>query len=184
MSKALTALALVILVAIAGVAGYVFVARGALPFGGSPSVASDGTLNVYVKDGAGDWSRVYVTFSEVQVHPANDTNESDWKTIPLQQTSVDLVSLKNVSALLGSASLSPGIYTQIRINVTAAQGVMTNGTEVNFTIPSGMLQTDRPFNITSGGTTGLTLDIDLRRSIVEADGVWIFTPILASVQMS
>ncbi len=184
MSKASTALALVIVIAIVGVAGYVFVAHGALPFGGAPASANPGTLNVYVKDTSANWTHVYVTFSSVQVHPANDTNETDWKTLSLKETTVDLASLKNVSELLGTASLSPGMYTQIRINVTAANGVMANGTKVNFTVPTGVLRTDEPFNVTSGGTTGLTVDIDLTRSIVEADGVWIFTPVLGSIQMS
>ncbi len=184
MSKASTALALVIVIALVGVAGYVFVAHGALPFGSTPSSSNPGTLNVYVKDTEANWTHVNVTFSSVQVHPANDTNESDWKTITLKETTVDLASLKNVSELLGTASLSPGMYTQIRINVTAATGVMSNGTKVNFTVPSGVLRTDQPFNVTSGGTTGLTIDIDLARSIVDAAGVWYFTPVLGSVQMS
>ena len=58
------------------------------------------------------------------------------------------------------------MYTQLRLAVTAAQGVMQNGAKVNFTVPSDVLKTDDPFNVTVGHLTSITLEIDLSRSIV------------------
>ncbi len=117
------------------------------------------------------------------MHVADAGNDSGWIPVTDVPTTVDLMSVKTVSALLGSASLKPGDYTQLRLNVTSVNGVMANGTTVTFTVPSGVLRTDDPFNITTGETTSLTLSFDLSRSIVDAGGRWIFTPVLGSVQL-
>lgn len=176
------ALALAALLAVAGVAGYALVSRGT----GSPSSTpgSVGTLDVSIQDApAANFSDVYVTFDQIAVHAAGG-NASEWKTVNLTERTIDLASVKTVPQLLGSSSLAVGAYTQLRIMVKSAQGVMTNGTKVDFTVPSGELKTADPFNITLGQTTSLTIDINLARSIVHAGSMWIFTPVLGSVQVS
>lgn len=179
------ALTLAGLLALAGVVGYALVTGGMSPSGASAGTVGMGTLDVSVQDSpAANWSHVFVTFDQIAVHPADGGNASDWQTVNLTQKTVDLESLKSVSALVGSASLPAGTYTQLRIIVISAQGVMTNNTKVNFTVPSGELRTADAFNITTGQTASLTLDINLARSIVDAGGTWIFTPVLGSVQMS
>ena len=60
---------------------------------------------------------------------------------------------------------------------------MTKCTQVNFTGPSGELMPADAFNVSVGQTTSLTVDIDLARSIVDAGNVWLFTPVLGSVQI-
>lgn len=186
MSKLLPALAVAIIIAVAGLAGYVFVAHGALPFTSAPAgSANTGTLDMYVKDSPENWTYVNVTFSLVQVHQANATDSEGWYNLTPSTSgpvTVNLAALQNLSALLGTATLKAGMYTQLRIVVSQATGVMQNGTEVNFTVPSGNLVTTDPFNITSGQTTGQTIEIDLSRSIVQADGVWLFTPVLGSIE--
>jgi Domain of unknown function (DUF4382) len=196
-----TAIGIAVLVAIAGVAGLAFVAPGALtaPFGGSnPNAGSSsggaggngggsagfGNLAVYVQDAPSsvNWSHVWVTFSKIQAHEANATNETGWFNVTVQTGTVDLAALKSVSQLLGTATLPAGMYTQLRIVVSSASGVMENGTKVDFVVPSGVLKTDDPFNVTLGQTTSLTFDIDLSRSIVHADGMWLFLPVISSVQ--
>jgi len=195
------AIGLAVLVALAGVVGFALVAPGGLPgpFGGStPSAGTNsggtggngggsagvGTLDVYVQDApAGvNWTHVWVTFSELQAHEANATDADGWLNMTITQETVDLASLTSVSQLLGTATLPTGTYTQLRIVVMAASGEMANGTKVTFTVPSGELRTDDPFVITAGGTTSLTVDIDLSRSIVHADGTWLFTPVLGAVK--
>ncbi len=181
------ALALAALLAVAGVAGYALVSHGtalsATP-AAAPGSAGVGTLDVAIQDApAANFTSVFVTFDQIAVHPAG-SNDSAWKTVNLTTRTVDLESVKSVPQILGSASLPVGSYTQLRIVVRSAQGVMANGTKVNFTVPSGELRTADPFNITLGQTTTLTLDINLARSIVEAGSTWIFTPVLGSVQMS
>ncbi len=179
------ALALAGLLALAGVAGYALVSHGMSPSGASTGTAGMGTLDVSIQDApATNWSHVYVTFDQIEVHPADGANASDWQTVNLTQRTVDLESLRSVSALVGTSTLKAGTYTQLRIDVISAQGVMTNGTKVNFTVPSGELKTADAFNITTGQTTSLTIELDLSRSIVQAGTTWIFTPVLGSVQIS
>lgn len=143
-----------------------------------------GTVQIYIEDSAGEWAHVNVTFNTVQVHQANATNSSGWIGLSIQNGTLDLVELLNVSALLGSGKVPVGEYTQLRIVVISATGVMTNGTQVTFSVPSGELKTTHPFNVTSGGTTRLTVDIDLEHSIVHANDTWIFKPVLGSVSES
>ncbi len=137
-----------------------------------------GKVTMYVKDLPATWAHVNVTFTQVQIHSANGS--VGWQNLTLNTThTIDLAALVNVSALLAEGSVPAGNYTQIRIVVTNATGVMTNGTAVNFKVPSGVLKTTHPFTVTKGDTTKLTLDI--RLNIVQADGKWIFTPVIGSV---
>ncbi len=168
------ALGIVIVLALAGVAGYVYV----LP---ALRAGPTGTLNVYVKDAVGPWRSVNVTFADVEVQMADQGNDSGWRTLPLATRTVDLAALTNVSELLGSATLPAGKYTEIRFNVSAASGVMTNGTAYAFRVPSGFLRTTHPFTVTAGSTTSLTLDVDLSRSIVATANGYLFTPMFAVI---
>jgi hypothetical protein len=140
-----------------------------------------GTVSIYVKDLPDEWSHVNVTFSEVKIHEASAGNESGWHTLELQNQTIDLASLVNVSKLLASGNVSVGKYTQIRLVVVSVTGVMTNGTHVNFTVPSGELKTTHPFNVTEDQTQALVLDIDLSQSIVHNSSGWIFTPVVGSI---
>jgi hypothetical protein len=176
------------ILAVAGVAGYTFVGHGSLPFAPAPSGAVGvGTLNVYVMDAPPadvNWSHVYVTFSLLQAHRANASDESGWHNITVTQSTVDLLSVRTVSALLGSSSLPAGTYTQLRIVVDKAWGVTTTGAMHNFTVPSGDLRTTHPFNVTTGELASVTLDIDLSRSIHGTAMGFLFTPVIGSVETS
>ncbi len=183
--KASSALALGIaaLLAVAGVAGYAVVNHGLVfPTSGVAS-AGMGTLNVYVKDAPANWIHVNVTFDKIEVQAADQGNESGWHNYTVTKT-VDLASLTSLSALLGSEKLPAGKYTQLRLHVTKAVGTMSNGTKYDFTVPSGELRTDDPFNISVGQTTSLTLDIDLTRSIVWTAEGYLFLPVLGAVIVS
>jgi hypothetical protein len=202
MKTALTiTIGLAVLVAIAGVAALALVAPGALtaPFGGSnPNAGSPsggpggenragfGTLAVSVQDAPANvtWMHVWVTFSRIQAHEANATNDTGWFNVTTTTGMVDLVAVHNVAQLLGTATLPAAMYTQLRLNVTSVQGVMQNLTKVDFIVPSGVLKTDDPFNVTVGHLTALTLEIDLNHSIVHADDQWLFLPVFAAVQES
>lgn len=143
--------------------------------------APTGTVSIYVKDAPADWKYINVTFSEVKIHQADAGNDSGWQTLSIKNGTVDLKSLSDVSALLASGNVSTGNYTQIRIVVASATGVMINGTSVVFKVPSGELKTTHPFNVTAGQITSLTLDIDLEHSIVHNSQGWIFKPVLGAI---
>lgn len=187
-----TSIGLAVLVTLAGVASLALVAPGALtaPFGGSnPNAGSPGgtagfgTLAVSIQDApaSANWTHVWVTFSRIQAHEANAMNETGWFNVTEQTGTVDMVGLTSVAQLLGAGKLAAGTYTQLRLVVSSATGVMANGTKVDFVVPSGVLKTDHPFTITAGQTTSLTLDVDLARSIVHADSMWLFLPVIGSV---
>lgn len=159
------------IVAVASASAYI-VLRGESDFG---------TIRVFVKDAPEDWSHVNVTFSKVEIHQADEDNESGWHNVTMVEDTIDLIPLTNISALLAEYEVPVGKYTQIRIYVLSAVGVMTDGTTVNFTVPSGVLKTNHPFNISSDEATSLTVDIDLSKSIVNNGDEWKFTPVLGAI---
>jgi len=197
----MASIGLAVVVALAGVVSLALIAPGTLTarFGSNPNPGSTsggtggtgggssgfGTLEVSVQDAPAsvNWTHLWVTFARIQAHEANATNETGWFNVT-QTGTVDLAALKTVSQLLGTANLAAGMYTQLRIDVSSATGVMENGTTVRFIVPSDVLKTDDPFNVTVGQTTSLTLDIDLSRSIVHADSKWLFVPVISAVQES
>jgi len=160
-----------IIVALAALGAYVIVNKS----------SEMGTVLIYVKDLPDEWSHVNVTFSEVKIHAASAGNQSGWHILKLQKQTIDLASLVNVSELLASGNVSLGKYTQIRLVVISVTGVMTNGTHVNFTVPSGELKTTHPFNVTADQTQFFVLDIDLSHSIVHNSSGWTFKPVLGSI---
>jgi len=167
MRRALLALALAAAVAIAGVAAYVYV--------------YEGSLEVAVRDNVGAWADVWVTFTQVWVHEAGKSEDVGWHNLTVAQSSIDLASLVNVSELLASARVGPGKYTEIRLVVIAATGRMLDGTNVVFSVPSGDVKAVTPFEIRSGATTRLTVDVDLARSIVMNGTGWTFTPVIGQI---
>ena len=196
--------ALALLVAVAGVAGYVAVAHGSLPFASAPAPAGAngvGTLNVFVtstspetvttgNETAGNatvanvtWSHIYVTYTQLQAHQANDSNNSGWHNLSASGT-IDLMSVKTVSALLGSAQLPAGQYTQLRIVVEKAWGVTSTGKTYVFMVPSGVLKTDDPFTVKTGLISSLTLDVNLSHSVVWTGTGYLFTPVIGSIVSS
>ncbi len=145
--------------------------------------ANTGKVTIMVKDLPDNWTHVNVTFSKVEIHQA-EANNSGWLNLTVTRQTIDLASLVNVSQLLASGSVGPGKYTQIRIIVESATGTMSDGTIVNFTVPSGELKTTHPFNVTAGQTTTMTVDIDLEHSIGHNANGWFFKPVLGSVESS
>ena len=143
-----------------------------------------GTLAVQIHDSPSAWSSLTVTFSQVAVHPADTGNASDWVTLHLAETRIDFLAPGNLTQLLALDLVVPGTYTQVRIVVTAVQGVLSGGSPVTLSVPNGILLTATPFAVHGGGTTTVSLDLDLARSIHQANGVWIFSPVLGQVTVS
>lgn len=159
--------------------------------------AATGRIVIYVKDAPADWSHVNVTFSVVKIHEANvsedndndnateqnETTEDDsgWHTLEMEQQTLDLKAFVNISALLADGNVTVGKYTQIRIVVESVTGVLVNGTNVVFKVPSGELKINKPFTIVKDQETKLTVDIDLSKSIVQNPNGWIFKPVLGSI---
>jgi len=172
--SAVWALGIAAVVVLGGVGAYALISQ--------PSTT--GRVSILVKDLPAEWTHVNVTFSEVKVHKADAGNESGWYNLTFATRTVDLAQLTNMSELLASGNVAAGKYTQIRIVVISANGLMTNGTAVEFKVPSGVLKTTHPFNVTAGHSETLTLDFDLSHSIVETSSGWTFKPVLGSITES
>lgn len=175
------AVVVLILLGVAGFAGYqVATGRWSVPW-----LPRNGTLQFLVEDAPGglNWSHVDITFSKLEVHRADAGNDSGWSPVPFTtRRTVDLKALNNVSQLLGQASLSIGKYTQIRIIVEKVEGTLANGTMVDIRVPSNTTKINQPFNVTTGSTTKIILDIPLDHIHWEAGG-YVLSPVVGSVKV-
>ena len=147
------------------------------------SSTATGTLVIQVRDVPAAWSHVTVLFSRVEVHAAGGANDSGWLPLALSVNSIDFVGLTNLTALLAQGHIAPGTYTQIRIIVTSVDGILSGGQSVTMEVPDGVLKTATPFTLRGGGTTVVTIDLDLARSIHQANGLWVFSPVLGPLDV-
>ena len=79
-----------------------------------------------------------------------------------------MISLQNVTDLLGEKNLSTGKYTQIRLNITEANITINNSGKIevyNLKIPSNKVKLIKAFWIYKNETTTLTLDFDVYESV-------------------
>jgi hypothetical protein len=128
-----------------------------------------GTLVLKITDAPGDLniSEALVTMSEVRVHYAgiNETNATgEWITIVNESQTFDLIQLVNVTELFGTANLSAGWYTQIRLYVEQAL-VTIDGVQYDLEISPKHVKLIKPWKIVDGETLVLTLDFDVQKSV-------------------
>lgn len=151
----------------------------------APQPKQGGTINVFIKDATATWQHMTITFGKIEVHQAQSTNDSGWHTLKPQAASVDLVTIGNLSQLIGSAQLSPGMYTGVRIWPSAISGVLANGSKVTVYLYTAYLMTTTPFNLTSTNIVSYTVDLDLARSFVQMPwGAWYFLPVLGPTNVT
>ncbi len=154
------------------------------------SETATGTITVYVTDAPPDEeiTAVVVTVSGLRVHRAeteqeqqqsgtgNQTQEQEqqsgdggeWIDIPItgNMTTFDLLHFRDIQALFGSANVTAGKYTQVRLAVDAAQVSTADGQTRDATVNSGEIKIVRPFDIVEGETTELLLDFDAEKSVI------------------
>jgi hypothetical protein len=163
---------------------------------------SSGTLRVALTDApACGFDQVVVTVEKVRVHQSSGAGENDagWHDMAVNPPQrIDLLSLQNGLLVdLGQTSLPAGQYTQMRL-VLSSNG---SGNPANFVMPngSGMMPVgmDTPsaqqsgiklihgFTIEAGKTTGLVLDFDACRSIVQrGNGSYGLKPVIGVMPMT
>ncbi len=106
---------------------------------------------------------IYVNLTEIDIHSAGSANDSGWHTLTTGIT-LNLMSVLSASKPLGTTTLSPGRYDELRF--FASQAVITiNGVNATYNIPSGG-QTGIKVPITNGGFhiyggQSLTVRLDL-----------------------
>jgi uncharacterized protein DUF4382 len=178
-SKFWIALALAVGLTVAVVAGTMYYL---------PQISGKGTLVAEVHDApCPDCSHVWVTFSSVSVHASNGSG-GGWTTINANGSTVDLLALNGtaLAKVIGVATLSAGQYEQVRLAVTNVSVMLANGTTVAAFVPNASsADVNGAFNISSGGTTTISIDVDLGSSLhVVWTGLGVkatFTPNIGSV---
>jgi hypothetical protein len=111
------------------------------PSGGSGS--GEGTLEVRVTD-APDPSitAVYITTDNIEVSVAGE----GWITVIDEEITFELLALEGVEAILGSAQLPAGKYTQVRLSVPEVE-VEKDGEIVIAEVPSDTIKLVGTFEI-------------------------------------
>ena len=132
--------------------------------------SGDGQIRMHMVDAPADYDEVNITVTRVEVHMAGSDSASGWVVVNSTPATYDLLDLRNgASVVLGSASLSAGHYTQIRLILGAGCNVVVGGVTFNLIVASGTetgVKLNHQFEIVSGETYELTLDFDASRSIV------------------
>ena len=147
----------------------------------------EGTLVLQITDAPGDLNitEALVTMSQVRVHYAG-INENDtlgeWITIVNESQTFDLIALQDVTELFGTANLSAGWYTQIRLFVEQAL-VTIDGVQYDLEISSQHVKLIKLWKIVDGETLVLTLDFDVKKSIHETgNDKYIMKPTIKVIQ--
>lgn len=155
----------------------------------APSTAPTGTLVVKVMDQPPKKdavTNVFITFSAVKVHKTSEdanatVDEASWIPVSSQEKMVDLLAIKNAAQVLGEAKLTEGKYTQIRLDIKEARASV-GGSNVPLSTPSDRIRIVKPFTITAGKTTTLTIDLDGDK-IMDAAGKGRLTPVVGKVMV-
>lgn len=103
----------------------------------------------------------------------------EWITIIGAPPSFDLMKVLDVAAILGSANVTAGSFTQIRMDVDRVEVTTAAGDNFTAEVPSDKLKIVRPFNVSPGLKTVLTLDFDGSQSlIITGNGTAKFKPVV------
>ena len=156
---------------------------GTAPPTAEPPEAATGVLEIRVTDAPPEGvTRIDVTVSEIQVHKGDiEDEEEGWITVIEEEKTFDLVKLTGVEEVLGAEIFAAGKYTQIRMDIDEVI-VTHQGEDKEATLPGDKLKVIRPFDVTAGEATILTLDFDAARSlVVTGQGGIKFSPVLQLV---
>ena len=126
-------------------------------------------------------SAITVTFSKIEIHSAGAGNDSGWHTLTTSGT-VNLLTVLNVSKVLGTSNVPAGKYTEIRFFISQVT-ITISGVNVNYTVPSAN-QTGFKVTITGGGlqvigglSGSVTLDLAFRNSEIISNTQLTLTPV-------
>ena len=112
-----------------------------------------------------DVTSAVVYLTDIEVHQVSG-NASGWIPIIGAPPSFDLLAVEEVAAVLGSANVTAGKFTQIRMDVDRVEVITTAGDNITAEVPSGKLKIVRPFTVGGGTKTILTLDFDGKKSLI------------------
>ena len=149
----------------------------------NPSLQQNGSLKLYLIDSPSSLDSVIISVKSVEVHKAAGDSTSGWHIINNTTRSFNLLDLKNgASAVLGDTVLSPGQYTQIRLNLDSNNYVKENDSKHTLTIPSGFrtgIKLNHEFTIEPGNLYELVLDLNVDKSMrITNNGNYMMQPVI------
>jgi len=112
-----------------------------------------------------DVTHAFVTLTNIEVHREG----GGWETIIIEETTFDLMEVVGVTEVLGSANVTAGSFTQIRMDVAEVDVVFVTGNitdNVTARVPSEKLKIVKAFEVVGGTKTVLTLDFDGEKSLI------------------
>jgi uncharacterized protein DUF4382 len=161
-------LAIIIIGAIAGYIFYTDYVPGTLTLAIiDPAQAPPGNSQQYDPS----ITQINVAVSGFQVHIAGQADTSGWAAIPISSQTIDMMSVLNVSKILGTMKLSAGKYDILRFNVTSVSVKFVSGTGASYAVPSGSLKipvTNGGFQITATSSVTVTLTLSFNNQEILA----------------
>ena len=131
-----------------------------------------GTLQVNMIDSPAAYDQVNIVVDSVQAHIAIDDTTAGWFTLSTTPATYDLLVYVNGSfAVIGSAELPVGRYSQVRLFIGSGSNVVVDGQTKPLAIPSGVQSGVKLLinaTITADQTTTITLDFDANLSVVKS----------------
>ena len=139
------------------------------------SSSGTGTLEIRVTD-APDPSitAVFVTTDNIEVSIAGQ----GWLSVIDEEITFELLALEGVEAILGTAELPVGKYTQVRLSVPEVQ-IEKDGELVTAEVPSGTIKLVGSFELVAGEKTFISLDFEVDKSLVDRQRRgFLFKPVI------
>lgn len=116
-------------------------------------------------------THIYVNVSGFQVHIAGQGDSSGWNSMAISTQRIDMMSVLNVSKILGTMKFSAGKYDSFRFNVTDVTVSFVSSNVASYTVPSGTLKVPIPnggFQITATGSVTVLLTLSFNNNEILA----------------
>ncbi len=166
-------LAVLIILVLVAVGGFMMLQKGAIKEG-------IGRVVVSITDKAIDMetiSEVTMTVNKVELH----SEATGWLTVSSTPMTYNLLDLKarGESAFAAQASVSSGVYNQIRANISSIKVTTQAGVVSTAKLPSGQLILNGDIVVNGGETTSVNLDFLASASLhTTGTGLYIFAPVV------
>ena len=165
---------------------------GASDYNGGRGEMPNGELTLSITDAAVDnASEVWVQFSAIELKPESGKSITYTFNTPMR---INLLSLQGSNSLdfFNNLSVPSGVYNWVRLAVdtdAVADSYITIPNDSpnahhELTIPSGSqsgLKINNGFIVGANSQVAMTIDFDLRKSVVEANGEYLLKPVLRLV---
>jgi hypothetical protein len=141
-----------------------------------------GTLEIRIHDQISDYceaTQIYLNYSAIEVHRAQEDNESGWVKVVDGSTWINLTENLDVNRTICYANLQAGEYNLIRFRVLDAH-ITIKGVNYTASVLNGELQSaiNSGMRLNTGQTVTLLIDIGVKVQSTEASGSFILIPVV------